>query len=145
MWLQGPLTAPQKHRSTEISGGTARANAPSDRQFVSPRNISVFLCFCGAVRGAYKKGEPDSAPLIALIGRTEELRDTCSARSTLNLSRMQTSRADLDLRDFPFDDNPRDLEIRLPDTTRAVVRMGNVIAVRHTLIADVTAVSCNRH
>src|SRR5688500_7887126 len=91
---------------------------------------------------AEKKGAPKRAPPFSFAAeRWSRHRDT--ARRALNLASVQATRATLDLLDLAIDENPRDLEIRLPDAARLVVRVRDVVAERHALVARVAAIACH--
>jgi len=63
--------------------------------------------------------------------------DNGASRSSLDLAGVQASDADLYPLDPSADHDPNDLQIRLPDATRLVVRVRNVVSECNSAIAGV--------
>src|SRR5687768_160153 len=70
----------------------------------------------------------------------QESRRLFAARRALHLASAQALRADLHFLDLVADDDTHDLEVGLPDATRLVVRVRDVVAERDTLVARVAAI-----
>src|SRR5688572_30306263 len=91
-----------------------------------------------------KRGAPKSSPAVgrpvAASGRSR------ATWSPLHLARAETARAHLHLDDLAvLGDDTGDLEVRLPDAPRLVVRVRHVVAECDAAPTGVAAVSLNSH
>src|SRR6476619_6848882 len=98
-----------------------------------------------SVRRGREKGEPARAPPFPDDVAADALGDLHAARRALDLAGTEAAGADLHLDDLVARGDARDLEVRLPGTTRLVVRVAHIVAVGDALVADVAAVALNGH
>src|SRR5512147_455034 len=93
-----------------------------------------------AREGAEKKGSP-IAPLSPWSGsaRRATSRDPRASRRPLDLAGVEAAGAHLDLLDLAVHEDPRDLEVGLPDASRLVVGVRDVVPEGDALAAHVAA------